>query len=173
MAKQRESSGDAELDLEIRQSARFTQREWLLERVGWAVLAAFVVAGLIGAFGWGPLTTVTAVSEDGTLTVEYQTVGHHEADDSVRILVASDAAVDGKVTVELTGPWVSGVDVSSVTPAPSTEYAITEGVALEFDVEPGAETQVTIIYRASGYWGIDAHATVGDESVHFSQFVLP
>lgn len=173
MAKQRASSGDEELDLEIRQSAEFTQREWVVERVGWALLALFILAGLLGVFGWGPLTTVTARSDGGTLAVEYQTVGHHEADDSVRILVASEAAVDGTVTVELTGSWVSGVDISSVTPAPSTERAITDGVALEFDVEPGADTEVTIIFRASGYWGIDARAAVGDDAVRFSQFVLP
>ena len=170
-----ESSGGAGpvLEQEIRESERFRRREWRLERVGWSLLALFIVAGLLGVFGWGPLSTATALSEGGAIRAEYQWVGHFEADDSVTFVVSPDAVTNGTVTLELTGSWVGAVDVSSIAPAPSAEYSIPGGVALDFAVLGHAPVEVVIMFRAHGYWGLDALATVGDDSVGFSQFVLP
>lgn len=174
MAAGGDSAGtEGELDLEIRQNARFQQREWRLERVGWLLMAVFILAGLIGILGPGPLSWATADSEAGTFQVEYQRVGHNEADDSVRFLFSEDAIEDGKVTLELTGSWVSGIDVSGISPEPSAQYAIPDGIALDFDVLQPGDISVALTFRAQDYWMLDAEATVGEDSTSFTQLVLP
>lgn len=96
------------MDLEIRQDQRFQQREWRLERIGWTLIALFVLAGLLGLLGPGPLSWATARSDGGLVEVEYQRFTHWVADDTVEIRVAPDAVGAGAFEVTLTGDWVEG-----------------------------------------------------------------
>jgi hypothetical protein len=57
-------------DLELNQDLRFQRRMWAVQRIGWAVMALVVLAGLLGLFGPGPLSSATAGKEEGPLLVE-------------------------------------------------------------------------------------------------------
>lgn len=161
------------LDLDIQQNDRFQRNEWRFERAGWLFLAMFILAGLLGVLGPGPLSKTTVESEAGTIQVEYQRVTHNEADDSLTLLFSENAIENGKVTAELTGTWVEGVELSAITPQPTTQYAIPGGIALEFDVRKQGDVEIAFTFRPMDYWMIDAEVTVGRDSVAFSQLVLP
>jgi hypothetical protein len=174
MAAEGKRDGDeAELDLDIDQNDKFQRREWRVSRLGWLLLALFVLAGLLGLLGSGPLSRVTAESDAGTVQAEYNRVAHYEAEDSLNLLFSPAAIEDGKVTVELTGSWISGAEVSTISPTPSTQYAIPGGVAMEFEVLQAGEVEAVFSFRAQEYGDLDLQATVGEDSVHFSQLVLP
>lgn len=173
MAKGKRDGDRTDLDLDIEQNDRFQRREWRVERLGWLLLVLFVLAGLLGFLGTGPFSRATANSETGAVQVEYQRVAHHEAEESLTFLFSPDAIEDGKIILELTGSWVGGVDVSSISPTPSTQYAIPGGVAMEFEVLQPGDVQAFFSFRAKDYGGSDARATVGGDSVSFSQLVLP
>src|SRR5690625_1718489 len=121
--------------LDIEQDARFQQREWRIERVGWVLLTLFIVAGLVGVLGTGPLSWTTARSPHGVVAVAYQRVTHHEADDSIELTFSPEAVQDGTVVVELTGSWVTGVDRQSMAPEPAEERVVPGGTVLELPVE--------------------------------------
>lgn len=173
MVKGKRDGDKAGIDLDIEQNDRFQRREWRAVRLGWLLLALFVLAGLLGFLGTGPFSRTIANSETGAVQVEYQRVAHHQAEEDLIFTFSPEAIEDGKITLELTGSWVGGVDVSSISPTPSTEYAIPGGVALEFAVLQPGDVQAFFSFRAQEYGGIDARATVGEDSVGFSQFVLP
>jgi hypothetical protein len=53
--------GDQQLprigDLEIRQDLSFERRDWMMQRLGWAVIGLLILAGLTGLTGSsGPMT---------------------------------------------------------------------------------------------------------------------
>ena len=65
--KVNEQGGNPELEFE--QDLSFQRREWSIQRAGWLVMATIVIAGLIGLFGAGPLSSANA--EAGPLQLQY------------------------------------------------------------------------------------------------------
>jgi len=57
-------------DLEISEDLAFQRRSWRMQRVGWAMMAILLAAGLAGVFGVGPASSASAVQED--LKVSYE-----------------------------------------------------------------------------------------------------
>lgn len=161
------------MDLEIGQHEPFQQREWRLERVGWTIIAVLIIAGLAGLLGPGPFSWATSRSDAGLVTVEYQRVTHHEADDAITLTFPAEAVQDGMVTVEVTGSWVAGVDLQGISPEPSDQMAVPEGRALTIPVEQAGDTEVHLTFQAQGYGTLSAEMAVGDDSASFTQLVLP
>src|SRR5699024_9285199 len=148
----------------------FQRREWRAQRIGWALLVAFVLAGLLGVLGTGPLSWATAGT--GPVTVRYDRVIHHEADETIRLTFAPQAVRAGTVTVEVTGPWTSAMDISDIHPQPSGATVIPGGVTWEFDAERG-DLEVSLGYRAGAYGLRSGEVAVGHTTVEFAQLVLP
>lgn len=46
--------------------------QWRGERIGWVLIALIVVAGAVGLFGGGPLSSATATATSGSATFEVQ-----------------------------------------------------------------------------------------------------
>lgn len=156
--------------LDIEQDARFQQREWRIERVGWVLLSLFVLAGLLGS---GPMSRTTAHGPSGAVQVEYHRVTHHEADDSILIRVGPDGARDGTVRIEVTGSWVTGVDRQGLAPQPAEERLVPGGSVLELPVDRPGPTEVTVSFRAQHYGALTADVAAAGERVSFTQIVLP
>lgn len=161
------------MELQSEERQTFQRREWAVQRFGTIVLVAFIVAGFLGFLGAGPLATTTTASAQGVVTVEHDWIVRANAETSMHIRLAPDAVEDDTVTLEFTGPWVSGVDLEAVSPEPVEQHAIPDGTALTFMVEPGSETEVSLTLVPQELFQREAQATVADETVSFNQFVLP
>ncbi|MCF4122445.1 hypothetical protein L1785_15815 [Antribacter sp. KLBMP9083] len=161
------------MDLEILQEPDFQRREWRLERVGWTLLTLFVLAGLLGLVGPGPLGDTTRAGEGGLVEVSYGRVAHYEADDLLSIRFDPAAVEQDTVTLALTGSWVSGVDLQGVTPAPSEERVTDDGVVYEFAVEEPGDLTVTVSFRAQDVGPLTADVAVGTDSLSLTQLILP
>ena len=161
------------MSLQISQNERFQQREWRLERIGWGVVGAFVLAGLIGLLGTGPLSWAVTSSDEGLVTVEYQRVTHHEADDSLELMFPAEAVEDGIISVEISGSWLAAVDIQGVSPQPSEERAVPNGVVFDIAVERPGATTVLVTFRAQEYGALGAEVAVRGDTTSFSQLVLP
>jgi hypothetical protein len=170
---ERGEDSDSALDLQIRQHHGFQRSEWRMERVGWVMLAAFVAAGLAGLLGPGPLSHSTVAGPAGVVSVEHERLTHHEADDSITIGVSQEAIEADTLTIELTGTWWEGIDLSGIWPEPSAQATIPGGVALQFDVARPADVSVLLTFRAQQHGSLDATVTVPGDQVAFVQFVFP
>lgn len=161
------------MSLEVRTHEEFQRRERDLARVGWAVLTVFLVAGLVGLLGPGPLSSRTAVSPRGLVEVDYQAVAHIEADDSLILRFAPGAVEDGTVVVDVVGDWVHAVEWQAVTPQPAAESLVPGGVRLEFDAAGAGVTQAQVFFRPQALWRRAATATVRGDTASFDPVVLP
>lgn len=151
----------------------FERRDRVVTRVGMTLLTLFVLAAVLGLLGPGPLSSGTTTSDDGAIAMERNAIGHIEADDSISLLL-DGSTVDGDlVTVELTGSWVAGVDLTSISPAPAAQRLVPEGMVLEFDVERPGELEVMLHFRAKDLGRLALTAATGDSTVSLTQFVLP
>jgi hypothetical protein len=161
------------MDLHLQQHDAFQQREWSVIRAGWVGLTVFVLAGVAGLLGNGPLSWTTATSSGGLVSVEFQRVTHHEADDALTLQFAPDAPEDGLLSVEMTGPWVRSVDLQGMTPEPSEQQLIPGGMVLELPVAQSGVTAVNLSFRAQEYGPLTGTVAVGPDRVSFTQYVLP
>jgi hypothetical protein len=160
--------------LQVEQHDAFQRQEWRAQRVGWLMMALLVLAALTGLLGGpGPLSWTTATGADGALQVEYQRLGHFEADEVVTVTVASAAVTGDSVDVELAGGWLQAVDVRGITPEPREQLATPYGLRLTFATEPGAELSVQMTYRPAAIGNLYGGVRLEGETVGFGQFVYP
>lgn len=164
-------AGDLELDQDLRQQ----QREWYLQRIGWAAMALVVLAALAGLSGKGPLSGTAATSADGALRVEYNRFARHHAPDELRLRVESSAARDGELRLWVDQEYLDAVEVQSLTPSPLRVEAARGRQTFVFRVEgDGAPVVVTFRLEPDHPGWLSGRAGVGGgEPVSFRQFVYP
>lgn len=58
-------------DLDIAQDLEHQRREWVIERIGWAIMALILLAALAGLLGSGPLSNARIDHPGSHLSAEY------------------------------------------------------------------------------------------------------
>lgn len=161
------------MELLTEEERRFQRREWGVQKVGTVVLVAVLLAALTGLLGAGPLAWTTRSSAGGLVSVEFDRVTRFKTDDTLTVTFAPEAVENGQVTLDLTGPWISGVDVRGISPEPVHQRALSDGIAMTFLADPSGQTAVTFSFRAGEHFALEGRAAAGGEFVTFTQFVLP
>jgi hypothetical protein len=161
------------MDLEISEHPEFQRREWRFLRFGWAFIALFLLAGLLGLLGPGPLSWATAQSETGRVHVEYQRLVHLDTEDTLNVRIDGAAVTDDTITLTLDHGWAQAVEISGITPEPESETSGSEGLELEFNSTPGTPVLLQVRYQPNEMGSMRLDASVADETASFTQFVIP
>jgi hypothetical protein len=161
------------MGLQIEQHDAFQRREWRAQRIGWAVMAAVVVAALAGLLGPGPLSWTTATGNDGDVALEYQRFTHLEADDVLTVHISGDAVTSDSIDVEIAHAWLEAVDVRGISPEPMEQVATKFGMRLTVATQPGAGVSLDIAFRARDVGPTDAGVRFQGDVVPFRQLVYP
>jgi hypothetical protein len=162
-------------DLEIDQDLRFQKREWAFERVSWVVMILFVLAGLLGLLGRGPMSHRTAASPDGMVTVEYERFVNHRAATRLTVRVPGEVTVGGTFRLVINQDYLQGVQVQQITPTPdSTEAGEGRQVFAFRAADPGRPTTVVIHLEAEGPATLNGRISIpGGPPAEFAQVVYP
>ena len=166
-------SPDQERTLDLDDDPRFLRRERQVTKLGWVLLMLFVLAGLLGLLGPGPLSSTTAGAAGDAVQLEHERVVHLDSAHQLTLLLDGGAAADGTLSVELTGSWVSGVDVQSVNPHPDAEKLVPGGTVFEFTVEEAGPAEVVLSFRPQQLGRLTLTAEADGSTVTAHQFVLP
>jgi hypothetical protein len=166
-------------DLEVDQDLEFQRREWLAERIGWAVMALLVLAALLGLFGTGPLTRATAGDRAGPLWIEYERFNRLLAPSTLRVHLGAGAALGGEARVWLDRRYLESIQLQRVMPQPDGVEAAPDRMVFVFRVaEPDQPTAITFSFKPEhvgslpGRAGL-AGAAPSDQPLRFRQFVYP
>lgn len=162
-----------ERTLDLDDDPAFLRHERRLTRLGWIVLGLFVLAGILGLLGPGLFSSTTAGSAQDAVRVQHDRVAHLESETRLTLLLDGAAARDGTVTVELTGSWITGVDVQSVNPQPDAQKLVPGGTAYQFTVERSGPAEITLGYRPQELGRLALTAEAGGSTVTTHQLVLP
>ncbi len=141
--------------------------------MGWVSGAVLLVAALAGLFGAGPLSTATAVSEDGSLQVDYERFAHRGGQTGLSITV-EDVETEA-VGLLVDAGYLESMAVEGITPEPDS-ITVTDGrLAFEFlRQEPLQQMRVEFRLTVNAMGFEEAGIRLGNgQAVRIRQFFYP
>lgn len=144
---------------------------WRRERIGWAVLAVFLVAGVIGIFGAGPLSR-TKISS-GAVHLEYDRFVRTSAPTVLEVVVPSEPG-GGEAVVSLDHAYLDRVRLRETVPQPTRMIARGDAVTFAF-AAAGADVPVRVWFNLSfERSGLAVgRLTASGETIRFRQLAYP
>lgn len=161
-------------ELDVGMSERFEERWWKVERIGWGVMLLFVLAGLSGVFGRGPLSRATAEAPDGSMRVEYERFARNHTPGMLAVTLRGAALVPPRATVWLSRELTDALPVSRVVPQPVSTTPRADGTLYTFDV-PAATDSATVHFAVEPAtpWRKRGQVRAGDGATAGAAVTLP
>ena len=168
-------------DLKGQFDPRFNLWEWRIQRMGWVLIALFLLAALVGLFGGGVLSNATARDEgDGyELALGYPRFGRAESTLQLDLQVTAPGQSADEVSAKLSGQFVEKVTITSISPEPDSSAAEGDTVVYTWQVEEWSEPLVVRFEYESRDWRMLSgtfEVDAGSEplgQVAFEQFLFP
>ena len=121
----------------------FQRNNWRAERVGWAALAAVVLAALLGLFGDGVLSNDEAASADGMLTVAYRRFLRAESPAKLEVTAAQALADGGRLAIRLDAAWLARFEIVAIEPEPESTTLAADRTTFLFATTAASATAAT------------------------------
>jgi hypothetical protein len=165
----------SEPGLEIEQDPAFQRREWAAQRIGWALMAAVIIAALAGVFGDGPIARARAVSSDGNLRVEYERIARGDALTALHISIRGSVLRSGTAHVWLDRDYAENMFIQTISPEPDSVSTHPTRLHFAFAAGPGADSAGIHIQLQPTAFGsyTGAIGVVDGAGVVFQQYILP
>ena len=162
-------------DLEISQDLNSQRRNWAVQRFAWVILAALILAAILGLFGSGPLSRGMAGRQDDPLRVEYRRFWRLQSPMSLRLHFGPGAARNGQVRVWLSRSYLEAVSVQHITPQPQSVEAGPEHFTYIFTLsQPDRPTAVTFHIEPEIPGSVPGQAGLENgPEVSFRHFIYP
>lgn len=161
--------------LELDDVMEFQRRSWRVQRVGWMLMAMFIVAALAGLFGNGPVAHATAGSA-GSLFLRYDRFNRLHGPHSLEIDVSPSAiGADSTVNLWMDREWLAGNEVMAISPVPARSWNSGDKSYHAFRLASGVGRSVITISMISKVAG-RRHGRIGLESqppFSYWQFTYP
>lgn len=162
-------------DLEISEDLPHQRREWAIERWGWAIMGAILLAALAGLLGSGPLSSTIGGEPGTTLWVEYQRFIRNQAPARLRIHLTPPSG-DSKARISINREFIENIELRHIDPQPETVETHTDRLTYVFNVpDAGKPAAVTYHFSPSKFGILPARIDVdgGGIGINFRQFVYP
>jgi hypothetical protein len=153
--------------LQIDQSLDFQRRFGRVQRWAWRLLALLPVAAVLGLFGGGLLSQVTAGSPGGEVT--YDRFGRLSVDSELDVTVGRTR---GPVVVSVSRGLLDGCSITEVRPQPERVTASADRLQYVFAATPGASVSFSVQPQRLGSVG-GTVAVGGGPPVRVHQLIYP
>ena len=163
-------------ELQISEDMDYQRRTWLVERVGWIVLGAVLIAALLGLFGGGGLVASAELETDGgALAMQYDRFWRVDSPMRLRVVARPPADSDSTLRVWLSRDYVEALSLTTTTPQPDHVAAAADRYAFEFSLtDPGEAATIVFDVEVRGPGRLHGEIGVeGGESASFSQLIYP
>jgi hypothetical protein len=161
-------------DLEIDQDLDFQRGEWRVQRVLWVAGAILLVLALLGLFGTGPISSTTAESADGSVTVDYHRFVRHDGRASLAFQVSNEQATNGEIELWISQDYINNVQVEDISPQPQEVRSAGDRAIYVFAIdEPGDPLNATFSLRPHHMGRLSGEAGSGDTTVRVDQISYP
>lgn len=161
--------------LEIDQDLEFQRKAWVAQRVGWALMALFVLAAAVGLLGAGPLSHARAAIP-GVMTLEYERFARFESSETLTVRLDSAATAGEVVRLSLNREFLDSAKIETVLPPPARVESAAGRLIYVFAMgEPRVPLVVTFTFEPQD---IGVHEGIvrlesRDARIAFRQLVYP
>lgn len=124
----------------------FEAQWWRIEVGLWITLSIFVVVGLTGLLGKGPLAHRSTGTQDGALTVNFEWIARYKTPEIMEVRVAPSLYSGGKAHLWLNRAIVEQMGLQRIIPEPVESRPGPNGIGYVFNVEDA--TKPTLILFA-------------------------
>jgi hypothetical protein len=160
-------------EIEIDEDLEFQRRYWRVQRIGWVLLALFLMAAAIGLFGGGMVSRTTARGHG--LTIEYSRFARENAPMLIVVRVPASVAQAGQIQLSFNADYIAKLSFQRITPQPQAVEAAAGRVTFQFlaNAQPG---DLTFSFEAKPREFGRASVQVmmeGSSGVGFWQLVYP
>lgn len=129
----------------IREEMGFQRRMWMVQRLGWGLLALMLFAAFLGVFSQGPLSWTSTAGSGGGFSVHYERFYRSGAAASLDIQLEPAEGAAAERTLVLSPPLLEALSIETVHPAPLRAEAHPDGLHLHFGAAPsGGRVQLDI-----------------------------
>ncbi|HEV2609066.1 MAG TPA: hypothetical protein VGU61_02265 [Noviherbaspirillum sp.] len=158
--------------LQIDSDMRQQNREWVIQRIAWVLLAVLLLAILLGLFGrGGPLSTISEKSADGMLRLDYERFVRNHTPDKLQLAVKARSE---SMQVKISSEYVRKIRIEDITPTPVRSSSGQDGIVLVFDTRPSEMMEAAIHFSPEGIGKLEGWIAVdGRQPHHFNQFIYP
>ncbi len=162
-------------DLDIHQDLSFQRRSWIVQRIGWWILAAVGAGALLGLFGGGPFSGTVADDPSLPLTLVYDRFGRHHSPLVLRIRLKQIPASGDELAVWISQDYLQQVRIVRMMPEPRLTQLSSEGSTYRFPIaERSTGSTITIHLEAEGMGTIRGRlGPAPDRSLAFAQWIYP
>lgn len=153
----------------------FERRTARWQRLGWIAIGGILLAAALGLFGRGAFNGGNRTTPDGTLSVHYPRFWRQQSPMVLRLAIDGRHIRDGRAHFWLNRDYLDAVTLSAVTPRPTEERVLEDGVAFVVDVEPGADRATVRLEVIPEGFGM-LRGRVGPDparALAFRQFIHP
>jgi hypothetical protein len=157
--------------LQLPEDKAFQRRSWIVQRIGWIVMAVLLGLAALGVFSNGAFSRTTVSSPSGAIAVRYQWSLRLGATDTMYVEIR-----DGSRATEviLNPAFLDALRLETIHPAPRMSSAEPDGTHLLFDT-PKGRGRIVMSVRPDAIGFADATISVGetDGAERIPFFVFP
>lgn len=113
------------------------RKGWIVQRIGWVLMFAFLMAAMLGFFGEGPLSKKHI--QAGSINIEYERFCRYEHGMEIRL----ESAGENISSVSIPQAYLKNFRVSTIVPEPEKQVATAGLVQYQFE---GSQNNIVTFY---------------------------
>lgn len=161
-------------DIELEHNERALTNDWRVQHVGWWVFAVFIVAGLLGVFGGGPLSRAVQRDDQAGLELEYERIARWDAPLLMRLTILPRPSRDGAAGIWIANEYLQRASIESINPPPLRSVSHADRTLYEFPMGNQGSGTITFEFRPQRSGLCTLH--IGrdeDQGMRVKQMILP
>ena len=159
-------------DLDLQYNPAREEREWIVQRIGWAGMGIAVITALMGLTGAGPLSKKHEGTIGGPIYVEYQCFARYQAASEIKVFCRPGAVEEFELTLER--GFIDRVQMDEISPRPEEVRTLGDRYAYRFKRGEGDEHLVTFRMKGEKFGRASSRLTLDNkEGVEIRPFYWP
>ncbi|WP_375417979.1 hypothetical protein [uncultured Hymenobacter sp.] len=164
-------------DLELDHDEKFQSRSYRVQVVAWVLLLLFLVAGVLGIFGSGPLSDAEAGRSGDVIRAEYERFGRLDTPLLTKVFVGRGGAdADGRVRLWVSKNYLDQVAGEQITPLPEATLTAADHSVFVFQLTDAQQPVDVVFYLNTETMG-RLHGQIGlvgrPDTLQIKQFIYP
>ena len=160
--------------IEIDEDLGFTRKEWHWQRIGWVIMGLLVLAGVLGAFGHGPIAE-QRIGDPQVFAIEFDRIIRHSSTSDLTIHVGPGLQSDSVLHLAISRSYLKSQRVEAVWPEPLHQSARGEFIVFAFERDdPSFPLQIMLQVKSNSYGSASGKVhLVGIADLEINQFAMP